>query len=550
MNYVEHVNEKKTPQSEPIPGSKQVPNSAGGFSFAIDDWKRLDRFLILGSEGGSFYAAERKLTLDNVDAVKRCIALDGPRTVARIVEISDLGRAPKNDPAILALAYCAKKGDDLTRKAAYTALPKVCRIGTHLMHFAEYAQAVGGWGRGMRKAVARWYDDREVLDLARMVTKYQSRDGWSNRDLLRLSKPKHAEGSRDQLYGWITKGWPSIGEEPHPDEALRVVWAFEKLKRASTAKEAAGLVRKYRLPRECVPTEHLTSPEVWEALLEHMGMTALVRNLATMTRVGLLAPMSAAAAEVTRRLSDREAMKKARLHPVQVLSALLTYKEGRGVRGDSTWTPVTSVVDALDKAFYLAFDGVEPTGKRTLLALDVSGSMEGGLCAGVPGLSPRIGSAAMALVTAATESQHAFVAFTSGHPGEWRSSQKKTWGVGTGIAEITISPRQRLDDVCNQTRALPMGGTDCALPMLWAKEKKTPVDVFCVYTDNETWAGDVHPVQALQMYRDAMGIGAKLVVVGMVANEFSIADPNDAGMMDCVGFDTSTPSVIADFSRD
>ena len=45
-----------------------------------------------------------------------------------------------------------------------------------------------------------------------------------------------------------------------------------------------------------------------------------------------------------------------------------------------------------------------------------------------------------------------------------------------------------------------------------------------------------------------MGIGAKLVVIGMVSNGFTIADPNDAGMLDVVGFDTATPSVIADFA--
>ena len=36
---------------------------------------------------------------------------------------------------------------------------------------------------------------------------------------------------------------------------------------------------------------------------------------------------------------------------------------------------------------------------------------------------------------------------------------------------------------------------------------------------------------------------------GMVSNGFSIADPEDGGMMDVVGFDTSVPQVIADFIR-
>jgi 60 kDa SS-A/Ro ribonucleoprotein len=117
------------------------------------------------------------------------------------------------------------------------------------------------------------------------------------------------------------------------------------------------------------------------------------------------------------------------------------------------------------------------------------------------------------------------------------------------VTTLAISPRQRLDDVVKTVAALPMGGTDCALPMIWAQNNGIDVDTFCVYTDNETWAGNVHPSQALRSYRDARGIPAKLVVVGMTSNGFSIADPNDAGMMDVVGFDTSTPPVIADFAR-
>ena len=50
-------------------------------------------------------------------------------------------------------------------------------------------------------------------------------------------------------------------------------------------------------------------------------------------------------------------------------------------------------------------------------------------------------------------------------------------------------------------------------------------------------------------YRRASGIDARLIVVGMVSNGFSIADPADPGMLDVVGFDTATPQLISDFAR-
>src|SRR5262245_24542974 len=129
--YAQHVSARKTPQSEAIPGSSQVANSSGGFSFPVDDWTRLDRFLVLGAEGGSYYATERKLTQENAACVQRCLASDGARAVARIVEISEAGRAPRNDPAIFALALAASHKPAVeVRRAALAAMPRVCRTGT------------------------------------------------------------------------------------------------------------------------------------------------------------------------------------------------------------------------------------------------------------------------------------------------------------------------------------------------------------------------------------------------------------------------------------
>jgi 60 kDa SS-A/Ro ribonucleoprotein len=149
-------------------------------------------------------------------------------------------------------------------------------------------------------------------------------------------------------------------------------------------------------------------------------------------------------------------------------------------------------------------------------------------------------------VTAATEPDHRFVAFTKGeHPSQWSATHGTPYN--TGLTPLTISPRQRLDDVVRQIGSLPFGGTDCALPIVEALTHRWAVDAFVVVTDSETWAGNIHPAQALREYRERMGIAAKLVVVAMASNGFSIADPDDAGMLDVVGFDTATPGVLAEF---
>jgi 60 kDa SS-A/Ro ribonucleoprotein len=532
-------------------GAGQVANSEGGYIWPVDDWTRLGRFLVLGSESGSYYASELKLTRENAEAVARCVREDGPRAVAEIVAISETGRAPKNDPALFALALAAAAEEEATRRAALEALPRVARTGTHLFAFATYVEQFRGWGRSLRRAVGAWYATRSVDAVAYQAVKYRQRGGVTHRDLLRLSHPGDKVSARnpkldltpqhEALFEWIVRGTDA-------DVLPCLIEGFTLAQAAETPNRSAELVRAYGLPREALRPEHLASPEVWSALLEDMPMTALIRNLATMTRVGVIAPGSAGTATAVAQLGDRERIRKARVHPIAVLAALRTYAAGHGVRGHGQWSPVREIVDALDAAFYASFAGVEPSGKRMLLALDVSGSMTFGQVAGVPGLTPRDAAAALALVTAATEPSYEIVGFYAGRGGV--KLRRRSYGRRRdGLAPLMISPRQRLDDAVMAVSELPFGATDCALPMLYAQAMGREIDTFVIYTDNETWAGDIHPVQALRDYRRASGIDAQLVVVGMVSNGFSIADPEDGGMLDVVGFDTATPQLIAGFAR-
>jgi 60 kDa SS-A/Ro ribonucleoprotein len=550
FDFTKHVSTRlrrqDTPQAEPIPGSTQIPNSAGGYAWAADHWTRLDRFLVLGAEGGTFYVSERELTIEHAKAVVGCLGQDGARVVRRVVEISESGRAPKNDPALFVLAMAAGLGDDATRAAALASLERVARTGTHLFHWLRYVKAFRGWGRGVRTAVGRWYTRKSPDDLAYQLLKYQSRDGWAHRDALRLAHPKAPSIEHDALFRFATRGWEAIaGSNAVSTDVGARLEAVQAI-RHMTADEAARVIRVYKLTREMVPTELLSRPIVWDALLDGMPLTALIRNLGVMTKVGLLAPGSEATRTVVHRLGNTMSIRRARIHPLAVLAALKTYAQGRGMLGQGTWTPVPQVIDALDALFYLAFSNVDVTGKRVLLALDVSGSM-GSPVHGMPYLSCREASAAMALVSAAVEPNHRIVAFTKGtYPSMWSRTHGSQYD--TGLSTLAISPRQRLDDVVRQIANIPFGGTDCALPMVEALKHRWAVDTFVVYTDSETWAGEIHPAQALRAYRERTGIAAKLIVVAMTSNGFTIADPDDAGMLDVVGFDTATPQVIGDFA--
>ena len=526
------TNRKTTPQSQPIPGKAQVKNSAGGYVFKLDDWKRLERFLILGSESPTYYASSRKLTAENVTCLENCLKQDAERFIRTIRDISACGRAPSNDPALLALALASSLGSAEVKAQIGAVLPQIARTGTHLFHFIQFTDGMRGWGRGLRNAIADWYYAHPIDQRAYQMIKYQSRDGWSHRDVLRQAHVKPRSDDYANLFAYV------VGK-PFERAALPLqVEAFETLKSITTPPNASKsevanaikLIVDNELPRECVPTEWLNLPEVWEALLEKMPYMAMIRNLGKMSNVGLLRHLSKATAKVVDRLGDVEALRKARVHPVQVLMALSTYRSGAGLRGSLSWSPEKPIVGALNAAFYSAFTAVEPTGKRFYIGLDISGSMDGGHVAGT-NLTPREVGAVLSMVTMRTEKRYHAIGFTT----------------NDSLTPLPISPEMDLETVVRRCQCLPMGGTDCALPMLDALRAKMEVDCFIVITDNETWAGSTHPSQALVKYRKAMGIDAKMVVMGLTSTGFSIADPSDGGMLDVVGFDSAAPAVIADF---
>lgn len=520
------VNLRATPQTEQA-DPRQVRNSEGGYVFQTAGAARLHRFLTLGVEGGTFYVNARKLAADNAKHVIAMAKAGDETLVPAIVDVSQAGRAPKNDPALFALAIAASLGTDAVRKAALDALPLVARTGSHLESWAAYAEQFRGWGRGMRRAVGNWYLTRDESEIAYQYLKYKQRGGWAHRDLLRSAHPlvesgQAATDAQRAMFDVICGRTPDL-------DALPLVAAAAKAHETRTVPGWVALIRENpHLTWEMFPSEALGEAAVWEALFySNLPMGALIRNLPRLTNLGLLKPFTHMTTDVCNRLTDAAALAKARVHPVSVLVAQRTYSRGEAPRGKATWTPVPMVTDALDAGFYAAFGAVEPSGVATLLAVDVSSSMTWSAAGEV--LMASEAAAAMALVTAATEPQAMIMGFAD------------------GLRDLNISPRMRLDDVLRRTSTMSFGGTDCALPMDAAMNSGWSVQHFSVYTDNETHSGYSHPHQALEAYRRQSHIPARMSVVGMTATDFTIADPADPATMDVAGFDAAVPKLLADF---
>ncbi|CAJ0576317.1 unnamed protein product, partial [Mesorhabditis spiculigera] len=565
---------------------KQIENSAGGFVFQVSDETRVRRYLIMGTTGGTFYISEKELAIENLADLMRIIDQGEAAMVLReIKEISLGGRNPKQEPVMFALALCAKYrighlhssglGSEAAKlyanylkamhAAALELLQSVCRIPTHLFMFVDFAQKVAkhsgipkgstGWGRAFRKAICDWYAAKSPRQMAMAVTKYGKRGGWSHRDLFRLAHPTLNYSAdddqfleREQIYHFIVKGELAprkrtfaqaeldlLEQKPtekqldseEKSEALNLIETYKSLNKDSAEQDVVVAIKQKGLVREHIPPELLNSVPIWKALLDDMPMTALIRNLAKMTAINVIDADNVQL--VCGQITNQEAIYKSRIHPMQILVAHHMYRSGKGDKGKLTWGPKVEIVAALEKAFYTSFKNVEPTGKRYCFAFDVSGSM----CQSVLGttITAREASVAMGMIGLRTEQNAETVAFCD------------------ALEEIPWKKEWKLDETCDYFNKLRFGATDCALPMVWAKEQKKKFDVFVVFTDNETYYGKIHPHDALCEYREASGIhDARLAVMGMCANQFTIADPDDAGMMDFQGFDPCFPQMLADFA--
>lgn len=538
---------------------RQVKNNAGGYVYQVGDAERLRRFLVLGTEGGTFYASQKDLTKANVDLLKAFAAKDPFVYYTILSEANDKNIAPRHSTILLALAVLYTHGkitipvhgttieDGTVTKTTSSFDPikadftKFVRTGTHLFEFVDYVTQYRGWGRGLRSLIASWYETQESDDLAYQVVKYRQRGGWTHRDLLRKSHPVVQGAAQKMVLDYVAHGTMHFEDGEVGSVDAQVITQFEAVK-ASTLKP----VNATALSWEMLPTESLTDPATWRALIAGRGRlpyTAMLRNLGRMTSIGVFDDAKTTRDVVTR-LSDAEYVKRARVHPFNVLTALKTYRNGGGFRGSLTWTPKQAIVNALDAAFYASFGNVEPTGKRINIALDVSGSMGATLMNS--NVTAREGSTAMALATLAADPDTTdTIAFTAG--GWTAPGQGRGWFRHGGITELGLSTRRRMDDIVNETARLPFGATDCALPIVWAMAQKKVYDAFVIYTDNETWAGNVQPMDALRTYRAQVNRDARLIVVGMTSTGFTIADPEDKGCLDVVGFDSSAPSLISNF---
>jgi len=554
MRITDHVNQNSTPQSQAVPGKNMVKNDAGAFAFQQSDFDRMRRFVTIGTEGGTYYANERDVTIESAESSLRAVQAMHRATVDYLDEALTNGRVHKLDAALYVFAQACSNGTDDERSYAMSKIPTLLRTGTQLFKFLQYLKTMRGiGGSGLQRQVSRWFTTRSVGDLENQFIKYFQREGMSFRDVLRIARPGVAKKGRPSfeyedvadtvqaraLISWAVGGadknalYADISPKGEPEQAARLpdrLAAANTLHISDNIGTKLDLIRQHRLPREAVPTEDLKNPMVWDALLPHMPMMAMVRNLGNMTKRGVIDFNSVAEKFVVERLNNEEAIRRSNIHPFHLLYAARTYASGRGLRGSGEWKPSNRVVEALSDAFDLSIkysEGHQIT-KPTLLAVDTSGSM--GWSGAV--VNPAEIAALMAYVFVRMESNVHIIGFDT-----------------SANNYIPITKRTTIDSIVMQARS--GGGTNCAIPFDVALKAKNDFDAVVMLTDSESWAGWRHTFQMCDEYRRKRNPNCKAVEMQLAGSRAGTAQlPDDPLNLQVSGFDASAYNIVESFLRD
>lgn len=526
MNYKFFTQKKTgTPQTQPIPGreTEMIQGRSGGWAFDAGIWKMLRRCLLIGTAKSTYYAGKQELTDDFAAVVRQAIAENPHRVAEEILYASD-GRAINNSAPIFALVLLSMGEAPEAKKAFGEIFPQVVRTGSHFYEWLSYTKALRGFGKVVREAGKNWLSREDVKGLAYQLLKYQQRYEFSHRDALRLFHVKPHTEDHQQLFGWVMKGWEELPAEI-PSEALAQIWWYEWLKRNPDKTHEA--ISQGHLTHEMASPVGKMDKQAWQLLFNEMPITAMLRNLGSLTELGVLrADEPANVDRVAAVLNDKQRLRKGRIHPIDVLKALKTYQSGGKLgRSQKTWNPVPRIVDILEKAVELSFDVVEPTGSVFMHAVDVSGSMSGGVVQSV-GLTCCEIATTMALVTAKAEKNYMLRGFA------------------TEFRDLGISSKDTFSSAVAKASNQNFGGTDATVAYDWMIQNKFKADVICFWTDSESWAGYKHPSQALAHYRQKVNPNIKAVYVTLAPYRITLVDPTDPLSWDLAGFDPGTPRII------
>jgi 60 kDa SS-A/Ro ribonucleoprotein len=341
----------------------------------------------------------------------------------------------KDMPALL-VAVLASKDKSLFEKT----FPRVIDNGKMLRNFVQIMRS-GATGRKSlgslpKRMVREWFEARK----AEQIFKQSVGQAPSFGDILKMVHPKPKDAEREALYGYF------IGREIDADKLPEIVKAFERFKNGDVLEVPA------------VPFQMLTalpiSTNEWTEIARNAAWQMTRMNLNTFQRHGVF--KNAEMVElIANRLRDREAIRRAKVFPYQLLSAYSAASNNAEIP--------RQITEALQDAMEIATENVPEIRGKVYVFPDISGSMHSSVTGFRKGATSAVRCIDVAALVAAAilrKNPTAEVIPFSDH-----------------IVKAELNPRDSVMTNAQKLASLPSGGTNCSAPLVSLNAKQASGDV-------------------------------------------------------------------------
>jgi 60 kDa SS-A/Ro ribonucleoprotein len=421
-------------------------NEARGTAYKLSPQQALAQYAATGCFNNTFYTdageqLEKVLSLAN--------EVDAEFVAKTAVYAREKGNM-KDMPALL-LAVLSTSDRELFERV----FPRVADNGKMLRNFVQIMRSgvVGRKSLGSlpKRMVREWFESR-ALD---QIFKQSVGQSPSIADILKMVHPKPADAEREALFGYF------IGREISTDKLPEIVKQFEKFKNGDSAD----------VPN--VPFQMLTALPLgkseWTAIARNSPWQMTRMNLNTFQRHGVFDDKSMVKI-IADRLRDRDAIRKARVFPYQLMTAFVAATANKGIPRE--------IGDALQDATEIATENVPKIEGKVWIFPDISGSMHS------PATGYRKGS------TSAVRCIDVAALFAAAILRTNPSAEVMPFE--GNVVEVDLNPRDSIMTNAQKLASLPCGGTNCSAPLRELNRRKAEGDVLIYVSDNESWLDSPH----------------------------------------------------------
>jgi len=426
-------------------------------AYAFSARHQLAQLAATGCLSRTFYANAE----DQLDQVLALTQMLEPVFIAKTAIYGRQSGYMKDMPALLAASLAVRDVALLSQ-----VFSRVVDNGKMLRNFVQILRsgAVGRKSPGSRpkKLVQHWLltaTEKQLLNASVGNTP-------SLANVVKMVHPKPAEAWRAAWFAWL------IGKAVDEAALPPITQAFERFK----CESAQGVATEVPdVPFQMLTALALNSAQ-W-AQIARLGSWQMVRqNLNTFARHGVF-DLPGMAEAVAVKLSDAQAVAKARVMPYQLMAAFKAAGEAVPAQ----------VRDALQDAMELSLVNVPEMAGRVVVCPDVSGSMSSSVTGHRGSATSNVRCIDVAALVAAAVLR--------------KNPQARVLPFEQDVVKLSLNAR---DSVMTNAQALAKmggGGTNCSAPLALLNRQGAEVDLVILVSDNESWV-DANRRGATQTLRE------------------------------------------------